>query len=261
MKPNAFLWLCLFFVGTLETTGQIIVVGDLAHDHALVPGGGARGTVTLQNSGERAASIRIYQNDYFFDASGKNLYGEPGTQARSNAPWIRFSPQLITLVPGERQDVNYEIAVPDDPTLSGTYWSMLMVEGQPPPEEKGKGLSISVVMRYGIQIATTVGHEASVALAFTNPRLTALNDRRIFTLDIENTGDRQVRPEIWAEFFTAAGRSLGKFPAGQRRIYPGTSIRAEWDLTDLEPGAYRALVITDCGEDDLFGTNLSFEIN
>ena len=57
--------------------------------------------------------------------------------------------------------VNYTVAVPDDENLSGTYWSVMMVEGIPAgspessnPDDSAKnvGVGIRQVFRYGIQL-------------------------------------------------------------------------------------------------------------
>jgi hypothetical protein len=40
-----------------------------------------------------------------------------------------FSPKQTTVQPGERVNVDYEVTVPQDSGLTGTYWSMMMVEG------------------------------------------------------------------------------------------------------------------------------------
>ena len=80
-------------------------------------------------------------------------------------------------------------------------------------------------------------------------------------VDIENTGQRWLRPYLWAELYDDTGRYIGRFENGRKRIYPGTSVRYKVDLSDVPKGIYKALVVADCGGDYVFGAErtLKFE--
>ena len=250
--------LCFFF----NLKAQISILGEMTHEKNAMPGEVYQGTIVIQNGGNEVESMRIYQTDFSFKSDGTNNYGEPGTLPRSNATWISFSPKQTTIQPHETANINYFITVPEDNSLLGTYWSMMMVESIPeiPTEEPAGDLAIRVVMRYGIQMITNIGDTGTRQLRFINPELAKEGDQKIFKIDIENIGERWLRPDVWIELYTIEGVSCGTYKGTQSRIYPETSARFKIDISNVTSGTYKALVVADCGEEDLFGVNYTLEI-
>jgi hypothetical protein len=48
--------------------------------------------------------------------------------------------------------------------------------------------------------------------------------------------------------------------AEKRKLYPGTSAKIVLDLSKLKIGKYSGVLVADCGDDYVFGSNLSLEI-
>ncbi len=247
---------------------DISVEGGLTYEKTARSGEQYQGVIMLKNQAESPREIKVYQTDYWFDCEGKTTYGEPGTASRSNARWMTFSPGRVTIPPREKAGVTYTIAVPPDDTLRGTYWSMLMVEVIPEksPEASGPGksrqpsLGIIQVMRYAVQIITHVGDTGTREVKFLQTKISPKNDARILQVDVENTGERLMRPQVWTELFSDDGASLGRFQGEQYRLYPGTSRRFTMDITSVPAGTYKALVVADCGADDLFGITYTLKL-
>lgn len=247
----------------------ISVIGSLVHRKDVTPGEKQKGTVTLFNKDDVPQEVRIYQTDYLCFADGSNLYGEPGKLKRSNANWITFSPRQIIIPAQTTITVNYTIKVPNGDDLIGTYWSMLMIEQVPensPISSKDKAgsdeeqtkmnVGIRQIIRYGIQVVTDISDTGERKLEFTNTKLINDKQKRTLQLDIENVGQRLLRPFVWVEVYNSKGEYVGKFEAERKRIYPGSSVRYySMDLTILEKGQYQALVVADCSDDFIFGTN------
>ena len=266
----AFLYrvLFLFLVGCLILPGnsraEFAVSGGMTHERESGPGEVYNGVITLRNNGAEPQEIKVYQRDYLFYADGKNIYGESGTAPRSNAGWIRFSPERLTVPAHGQSDISFQVSVPHDATLTGTYWSMLMVEGiataseTPTNDEKTSSMGITHVMRYGYQVISHMGNSGIRQLKFINTKLTNENGRRILLIDVENTGERLQRPALWAELCDEKGGVIGRFEGGKYRVYPATSVRYTFDLTEVPFGVYKALVVADSGEDDLFGVTYTF---
>jgi len=250
----------LFLVS--RASAQIVVVGKMTHEHNARFGENYQGTITISNQGEEQADVRIYQKDYSFQSDGKTYYDEPGTLLRTNTHWIQFSPKQAIIPPKERIAVNYTVEVPDDSTLIGTYWSMMMVEKIPEtePQQIERGVSIQVVMRYAVQIITNMGDTGIRELRFSDPEIVHEEGKRLLQINIENTGERWLRPNVWVELYTLEGASIGTYEALQQRVYPETSIKSKMDLSDVANGTYKALIIADGGGDDLFGASYTLEI-
>jgi hypothetical protein len=261
MNRLKFCIILIIFLFPHLINAEIIVIGELTHEYEVKINETYFGTITVQNIGEEAQDVKIYQTDYFFYADGRIFYDEPGQLTRSNSNWITYAPERITVQPSETVDIRYTIKVPDV-DLTGTYWSIFMVEGISPdsPESSGTdeiGLGIRQVFRYGIQIVTHIEGTGTRELKVIEARLLQEEGQKKLQLDIQNTGERWLRAELWSEVYDTSGNFMGRFEGGKLRMYPETSVRYTVDLSELAEGSYKALVVIDCGGDDVFGFNLN----
>ena len=76
-------------------------------------------------------------------------------------------------------------------------------------------------------------------------------------MDLENTGERLLRTSLWVDLYDPKGSFVGKFDGGKHGLYPGTSVRFTADLVGVASATYKALIVADCGGDDVFGANVS----
>jgi hypothetical protein len=243
--------------------GQIGIVGSLTHEYSTAPGRSLEGSLDIHNSSDEAQEVKAYQSDYFFYADGKVDYGTPGALPRSNALWMILSPKQAMVPPKETITINYIIQVPDDATLTGTYWSIIMVEPVPlsSPEstrpDAKPGVGVTQVLRYGVQIVTQIGETGSRQIKFSQLKLLAENGKRSLLADVENTGERWLKGSFSLDLYDAKGVFVGKFECGQMRMFPQTSVRYSVDLVGVANGSYKALIVVDCGGDDVFGVNVN----
>ncbi|MDB5867515.1 MAG: hypothetical protein JWO70_5321 [Betaproteobacteria bacterium] len=223
------------------------------------PGDTYQEVIGIRNTGLTAVDVKIYQTDYSFSADGLNDYGKPGSLPRSNAKWLHLGQGQVTVPPGGVANVRYEVSVPRDTDLSGTYWSLLMIEPVSGQEAAGarKGeVSVTQAVRYAVQVVSEIGSSGKVELAFRKPGVLARDGKHLFSIDLENTGEQWLRPQLTLELFDSEGRLSRKLVQQQQRIYPATSVRYRFDLHDVHPGRYRALIVADSTGDDLFGTQV-----
>ncbi len=254
------LFLFPFYPGV--TKAGVSVIGGLTRENVAGSGESFQGIIMLKNSSLQPAEVKIYQTDYQFFADGSNLYGEAGKLRRSNASWITYGPHRLVIPPQGTSKLNYSVTVPDSENLSGSYWSMLMVEeiSQDSPESSGSGarqfqLGIRQIWRLGIQMVTHIGNSGIRNLEFIKTALQKEEENLLLLVDIENTGERWLRPSLWVGLYDVEGRYLGRFDGPNLRIYPGTSARFRVALNSVPPGSYKALVAADCGGDHVFGIN------
>jgi hypothetical protein len=162
-------------------------------------------------------------------------------------------------------ELHYTIPVPEDMGLSGTYWSMLMIEGinaenAQTPEGKNK-IALNQIMRYGIQVVTNIGLSGEKKLEFKKTKLVKNPGKRILEEDLENIGERWLTPVLWVELYDKSGELKGRFQGGNSRIYPQTSSRFKVDLSSVKEGEYKALIIADCGGEDVYGISSKLKIS
>jgi hypothetical protein len=157
--------------------------------------------------------------------------------------------------------------VPAERALSGTYWSLLMVEDAAPsgpaPDDRGQPdlqVGLKSVLRYGIQIVTDIGNTGTRKVRFENARLQSAQGRCLFSIDVENVGESWLRPVMSAELFDASGKRAGQFKGAQVRIFPGTSVRVNIDFGFVQKGRYKAVIIADNGDEHIFGTQVGLTL-
>jgi hypothetical protein len=250
----------------------ILVDGGMTQQQVAQPGERYRGTFILRNTDAVSMEAKVFQTDYAFAADGSNTFGEPGRSARSNAPWVRLSRELVTIPANGTERIDYEVSVPagQGAALTGTYWSLIMVEpiGQtsqeavaPPELAPGEERAqIGQMMRYALQVITHIGKTGTAGLNFTNPQLLQRDGKQFFAIDVENTGERLLGPNLTLELYRETGEALGKFSAGGQRLFPGTAFRFQMDLSQVPKGKYLGLVVADGTGDNLFGANVELEI-
>jgi hypothetical protein len=82
----------------------------------------------------------------------------------------------------------------------------------------------------------------------------------ILNVDLENQGERWLRPNVWVDIYKENGSVVGRFPGMKMRIFPGTSIRQEMNLGRLKAGKYMALVIADGGDEFIVGAEYTLNL-
>jgi hypothetical protein len=259
---KAFILLLFLLIPFTKCLAGITVLDGLSHEYTVNQGSRIEGKITLRNSGVEPQQVRVYQTDYLFFATGDNIFGEPGSIPRSNAKWISFSPSRLTILPNETTFVYYQIQVPEKTDLPGSYWSMLMVEPfeEKTPETIRKGLGVQTVIRYGIQIVTDVGMKPEPKIRFLDKKLITENEKRIFQIDIENTGNTWLSPSVLVELYDQKGKNTGRFESGKLRIYPGCSVRHQVDFTEVPKGLHRVLVVADNKDGFAVGAQYDLEV-
>jgi hypothetical protein len=244
----------------------LVIPGGLIRESMMTPGAAASGKIMLNNNSDKPQTVKIYQGDYMAYADGRREFARGSSGNRSNAAWIKFSPEMITIAAGQTGYVDYQIRVPDDKNLCGTYWSVLMIEpiADSSPELAGNSkkpqLGVQTIVRYALQIITNFEKDSEKALKFIDKRLEINEKGKFFQIDLENSGNRLVEAKVWIEVYDTTGSSLGRFEAAGQRLFPGCSARYRTDLGQLPAGSYTSLLIADIGNDKVFGAKYRLEI-
>jgi hypothetical protein len=259
----------LFFAALfcpLVGRAQVGVVNGLTQEKICKPGETFQSFISIKNYGREPQDVRIYQTDYSFTFDGKSTYDSPGKAARSNAGWITPGHKQLTIPGSSQVDLLYTAKVPDNPNLIGTYWSVIMVEAVPKAQaaqraagQKEPGLGITQVMRYAVQIVTQMGDTGSRKIKFLQTELLRDKGQKVFHLDIENIGERWFRPFASLELYTQEGELAGKFEGERLRIFPGTSVRFNFDVSRIAEGRYKALVVLDDKDSHVFGAQYTLD--
>jgi hypothetical protein len=262
--------LSIIFLILLSTNSfaQISVLGELTRKYVVKPGGVYEGTIVLRNKGDKPHDVKIKKKDYLFDREGKNRFEDPPIHPRSNSDWISVSPSKASIPPGESLNVSFKIHIPQKEDLSGSYWSILMVEPLEPivaetllrSENKKLTMSLKVVIQHAVQIITDIGDTGTTKIKFVERKIVNKEGKRFIQIDIENVGERWVTFKPIVEIFDQDGKSIGKFEANRARIFPTCSARFFSDISEVPKGKYKALIVTDDFGEKVFGTRMNLNI-
>jgi len=231
---------------------QIAVVGNAVDEHEAGPGQRYVSSITVRNLTNEPQPVRIYQTDYRFSADGTSNFDSAGTVPRSNAAWVKPAASAITIPPNADVVLNYAVTVPAIDSLRGTYWSTIMVEGQPRlPPQSGRGeIGLGAVFRYAVQVATHLPSAGSRRVRIAKQGfLTDSTGARALDIVVENTGERAYRPNLWIELYDARGVLRARIEKQRGLLYPGTSLKHRFTFGALPAGVYKALVFADTGDD------------
>ncbi|MFW6029457.1 MAG: hypothetical protein ACOCRO_04305 [Halanaerobiales bacterium] len=261
-----YLTFIIIFLFNFEVDASIGVLDGLTKEYTVRKGQELDDVITLFNSTNQVVNVRIYQKDYLFYADGRKLYKEVDIVDRSNNKWIQI-PDLVTIPPESEIPVNLSLLIPDDNTLNGTYWSIIMVEplemddvDEDISNDGDVNLGVNTVVRYGIQIVTHIGNTGERSIKILEKRILNENGKSILTLDIENDGQRWVKPEVSIDLYNSDGELSAELSSGViKRLFPGTSVRHSIDLGSVS-GKYQAMVIIDNGDDNIWGAQYKLDL-
>lgn len=240
---------------------SLSVPSALTQERKAIAGDHYQGAIPIVNMGDDPLVAKVSLVDYHYNSQGESSFGELGTNQRSNAPWITVSHPFIEVPPHHTAQVFYEVVIPEEDTLIGTYWSMVLIE----PAENGANLAedneigLQTIVRYGVQLITQIGDTGKHDLKILNQKMEEEEGRIIGFLEVENTGSRLLDPQLMIDLFDDEGNHVGHFLGGKLRILPTCSVKYDIDLSFLQTGQYRAAVILDSGERGVF--NAEYQIN
>ena len=245
---------------------QVTLLSSTLEEKQVVPGEQYTGVIRVRNDSNRPHEVKLYQTDYAFSADGKTLYDAPGLAKRSNAKWIQITPQRLVIPPRGDAVARYTVTVPTG-DLKGSYWSMIMVEpisegslesSQTAPGNARAQVGLQTAVRYGVQIASHFAGEATRDARFTNASASKTKSgKAALRFDFINTGELAYRPQFTIQLIDANGKQVLERKASRGLVYPGSSIRQQFDLPANVRGAHRLVVLADTGGNDLVGAQFS----
>lgn len=223
------------------------------------PGDSFSGTVEVSNPSEEPAGVRVYlgdlvrvagAEDYSFDEEG-------GKERRTLLPWMTFSPDQMTLQPGEKRTILFEVQVPEDPSLSGSYWAVVFVEGMPTESEvveeakdpKVPRIGIKTVFRYAVKVYATMEGTEERSAKFTTLKLEEAEGGFDAVATMENLGNICMKPRVWLELRGTTGETVFTQEHVEKTVLPESTLPFKFELrrVPVPPGEYLLMIIADYG--------------
>ncbi|QJD96991.1 hypothetical protein HH214_14490 [Mucilaginibacter robiniae] len=225
----------MFWVGFSMVPFTSFAQGSLAASPARLFFSSAAGqtvmqTVRLSNSGKSPIIVKASLQDWERDSVGAKVYYPAGKLNHSNAAWLKFSPEIIELQPGQERDVAVNMTIPqgaDQASVKNCMLFFTQINEQKEATRQGqKQLAISIRFEVGIHIYYT-----PPALTKKELNVVAFEDRghvenqegtfKRLALVVKNTGEVNADARVHLEVTDAGSGEEFKFPDKPIAMLPG----------------------------------------
>jgi hypothetical protein len=272
---GGFSFLTVLFLFSLNFSySQIMVMGDLVREKEVSIGTSFEDKVVLKNiSDSLYYSIRVYQTDYRSLCNDSYEYPDISLRKvpRSNSSWVSYSPSYLTIAPQSYATVNYMVTIPNDTNLTGSYWSMIMLEiegSMDSPGKAGRNLMMNSKFRYAI---TAVVHISNTGIRKLNVKNISLikNEKNISCLnfEVENIGERAMMPDVLVNLFNNTTGSKvvienkDVFKGRKTLICPENCAFQNIPIGILPVGMYQANIVFEASYDEVFSFQFNIKVD
>jgi len=240
---------------------NVIVLNGLTHVHESKSGKVISGVVKLKNTKDVEQRILVYFNDLFQNCGEETVLTSELSHERSISKWLSTEVNEYVLQGKEEYELVYTVNVPDDSTLNGSFWGVLMLEVEDPIKEDQLEYSVKLQskVRYGIQIITDINAKTKSELDFFDIKIDKEEGiSKTINLEVQNLGEFYVQPTIVLDVFNESGEKAKNLEVKFKKIYPGHCKIFSLDISDLPKGAYSGVLVADYGE-DMYAIDIEFE--
>lgn len=215
-------------------------------DFSANPGDTINEAVRVHNEGNETLTLKV---------AGMNFMSQPGDETsgipefypavelrdgHGLAPWLSFVNQEVTLRPGERGSMFFEIKVPSD-AGPGSYFGAAVITSLSPEQDQGVSVIGNTAVLIMLKVRGEVVEDAKLTGFTVTPKL-ADSLPVTFEARIENGGTVHLRPFGEVIVKDVFGRTAAVVPINRleyKSVLPGGARRfsATWSREKLPEGA------------------------
>lgn len=259
----------LFILVIAVSSSHAISVSIKPVELNLKPGENYTGSIRVYNEDDETAHVKIYLGDWR-QVEENEQYLEVGDVPCSISQWMQLSPFHLSIKSKQWESIHYEIQVPDDKKLSGSYWGIIFVEeitkkpvASIPTGNDKPSLGVNIVLRHGIKIYTTFPDTDKRKAEFVEAETVSLENGGLdFVATFQNQGNTYLRPFVWLELRDESGETILKMDHHRQTVLPGIKRKYKFSLheLDIEAGKYTALIIADYNAPLLIAAQAEIEV-
>jgi hypothetical protein len=255
---------CLAMLLPAPCCAQGFMADISPQEFTAAPGEVITGELRVSSTSDKPVDLRVYLADSVRGPEILENYtysDELGREPRSLAAWTKFTPEQLTLLPGASQLVTFEIQVPTDAALNGSYWSTLFVSNATTadkvlakPPSGGVGMGINMMFRFATFLSVTIKGTEQKAMRFT--KIDVQQDGSWFDVIavLQNTGNTVSRPSSRLELRDQSGQAIYTSAPSPRYVLPDSSRLIRFEVrTPIPAGEYLLMAIADYGAPKLIG--------
>ncbi|PKA82619.1 hypothetical protein ATE92_0753 [Ulvibacter sp. MAR_2010_11] len=245
-----------------EIQANVIILNGLTHSYSGVSGQTYEGQIILVNISDENQRVTFDLNEAIYDCQTGRSFVKDIAHKNSSSGWFDSSVRDIVLIPKEKYAFKYNITIPNDKTLEGSYWTTLIVNVEKPiREEVIKNIGLDTKIRYAIRLLTDINENEDVQLDFEDVVLTdnPINSEKLLDVKILNESIYIENVRLALEIYNTSGTKVLDIKTKRAKIFPEVCRDFSVDVSDLPKGTYECVLIAD-SRDEYTGTNLTLTI-
>lgn len=207
-------------------------------------------SISVTNTGAEPIEVRFYAGDFDQNEMGEHRFAEAGSLPNSCAERLRVYPDGASILPGETQSVQVQMAPGTD-----VCWSAVFVEAG------GVRVNGAVVRQrvaakvYGVPADARREGEVVKVATRVGP------DGRTLSLTFRNLGEAPLRPHGTMEIRSFTGDLVAESKIDGFSVLPGRDRTLELPVSGTShAGEYVAVPVLDFGGAYLTGGQMAFEV-
>lgn len=237
---------------TFDALAQKISTSPTRLNYKISPGGTQRGIVTVTNNADVRQEFTVDFGDFDATRSGKSKFLDKGVLPRSCANWLSASPTVFVLDPGENQQIEVTMDVPQDSSALIARWAVAYIrlaETRQGQQQGNDGLIVNLNQsyRFGVYIFQT-----PPSATYAKGEVTGFDrvDDQII-LKLRNIGETFLKCNSYAEFTNLETGETQRLKARQFTVLPASNRDVAFMIPkDFPAGKYSVLGVLDYGNRD-----------
>ncbi|UAY55858.1 fimbrial biogenesis chaperone [Arachidicoccus terrestris] len=219
------------------------------------PGNSEIQTIHVTNEGKSDLLLEVYLKDWIRDSLGEKVYSPPSTLPKSNASWIRYTPNQLSIPAGTTKELSVRLTVPEQgvPFTNSMLFMSQINKQDTVFKQDSRGRNIGFVFRVeiGVHIYNSTAAANSVKkLKFIKlAELPKPDSLRRFEVEIKNEGEEATDATLRFQLTETTSGQAHPLPDKLISMLPGASQIIRFNLPDKLPkGNYQLMVLADGGD-------------
>jgi hypothetical protein len=223
------------------------------------PGDTVGAAVTVLKNAGAEQQVATEVNDWTLDPMGEVSYREPGSVDHSASAWLDLdNPEFLLAAGSAQQEVRIDLTLPDDPSLSGTYHTVVFFSVVTPPADGVGPVGVTTTTRVGLTVYVTIAGTEQPATEIVD--FFDMSDRTL-SLVVANDGNTLFRLDGTIELRDENGDLVHALSVPKVPVMRGSERDVRVEIPEeVEPGFYVILALLDDGRGDLLVGELLLDV-
>ena len=257
---------------TIAGFGQSASVSPSRLYYKVAPGGYKSQKIKITNNGKKAQTFKVEFADFTSKGNkGKTQIAKSDSaNTRGCSKWLSASPSFIEIGPGESQDVEILLQLPNTPDANKARWAVAVVKltqentGQMAKGSDVVGMQILQTFQFVIHIFQTppnVVYKEAIISTFYHDSLSTDTVKRL-VMEVKNTGETIIDCAPYVELVNLSTGEKVTVKNKGFTVLPGGAREIIFKLpANLKKGEYDVLGVVDYGSDtDIAGAELKLKV-